>query len=256
MDHENSTTKGVNSKMSGSRKKQTSRSGRSQIASFNYELKAINAGHQIVAGVDEAGRGPWAGPVVAAAVILDPNNTPEGIADSKKLTENKREAIFEELLLKADIGIAFADPERIDRDNILAATLWSMQQAIASLNTHPDMALIDGNRAPKLNCAVETIVKGDALSLSIAAASIAAKVSRDRMMRHFDKNYPGYGFAKHKGYGTAAHSKALKTLGVTPLHRRSFEPVRAAIAAEEHACRDNDKQEGPDDTTTLQVELR
>lgn len=232
----------ANSQTKAPRRKPASDRNNSPVATFEYENRAIDAGYRIVAGVDEAGRGPWAGPVVAAAVILDPNNTPEGIADSKKLTEDKRETIFEELLVKAQVSIAFADSERIDRDNILAATMWSMQRAIGSLRIPPDLALIDGNRAPALNCAVKTIVKGDALSLSIAAASIAAKVSRDRLMRRFDKSYPGYGFARHKGYGTKAHSEALETLGPTPLHRRSFQPVRAVILARDKQLRSAEAQ--------------
>lgn len=209
--------------------KRKRKAGKSAVADFGFEDAARDAGHDVIAGVDEAGRGPWAGPVVAAAVILDPNRVPAGIADSKKLSEARREALFEELLLVADVGVAFADAERIDRDNILAATMWAMRQAIGELSRPPDIALIDGNRAPEIGCAVETIVKGDARSLSIAAASIVAKVSRDRMMVRLDQQYPGYGFARHKGYGTAEHGAALERLGTTPMHRRSFKPVRAVI---------------------------
>lgn len=198
-------------------------------ASFEYETRGFAAGHQIIAGVDEAGRGPWAGPVVAAAVVLDPDAIPAGIADSKKLTAERRDALFDEIFAAAQVGIAFADAERIDRDNILAATMWAMQRAVAALEPAPSLVLVDGNRAPPLECAVETVVKGDALSLSIAAASIVAKVSRDRMMARLDLQYPGYGFAQHKGYGTAQHSAALARHGVTPLHRRSFKPVRDAL---------------------------
>lgn len=199
-------------------------------ASFEFERRAHAAGYRVVAGIDEAGRGPWAGPVVAAAVVLDARNVPEGIADSKKLSELRREALFEEILKSSATGIAFADPERIDKDNILVATMWTMQRAAGELQRPPDLVLVDGNKAPAFDCAVETIVKGDALSLSIAAASIVAKVTRDRMMKRFDAQYPGYGFAKHKGYGTPEHSQALKRLGATPLHRRSFKPVQAAIS--------------------------
>ena len=199
-------------------------------ATFNLEARGFAAGHKVIAGVDEAGRGPWAGPVVAAAVVLDPETIPAGIADSKKLTAERRDALFDEIFAVADVGIAFADAERIDRDNILAATLWAMQRAVTALVPAPCLVLVDGNRAPPLECAVETIVKGDALSLSIAAASIIAKVSRDRMMARLDVQYPGYGFAQHKGYGTAQHSAALARHGVTPLHRRSFKPVRDALA--------------------------
>ena len=198
-------------------------------ASFEFETRGFAAGHRIIAGVDEAGRGPWAGPVVAAAVVLDPNAIPAGIADSKKLTAERRDALFDEIFAAAQVGIAFADAERIDRDNILAATMWAMQRAVAGLEPRPSLVLVDGNRAPALDCAIETIIKGDALSLSIAAASIVAKVSRDRMMARLDAQYPGYGFAQHKGYGTAQHSAALARYGVTPLHRRSFKPVRDAL---------------------------
>lgn len=203
---------------------------RATSATLHYECLGREAGHTCIAGIDEAGRGPWAGPVFAAAVVLDLRNVPDGIADSKKLTEAQREALFDNILQAADVGVGFADPERIDRDNILAATLWSMQRAVAELKVKPDFLLIDGNRAPAFDCAVQTIVKGDALSLSIAAASIVAKVSRDRMMRRFDVQYPDYGFGQHKGYGTAQHSAALKKHGVTPLHRRSFKPVRELLA--------------------------
>jgi ribonuclease HII len=196
-------------------------------ACFEFERRGHDAGYRIVAGVDEAGRGPWAGPVVAAAVVLDADNVPDGIADSKALSATRREALFEAIQATSNVGIAFADTERIDRDNILAATMWAMQRAVAELTPAPELVLVDGNRAPQFDCAGETIVKGDARSLSIAAASIVAKVARDRMMVRYDARYPGYGFASHKGYGTAAHSEALRRLGLTPLHRRSFKPVQA-----------------------------
>ena len=202
-------------------------------ANFDFEHAGWRAGHRIIGGIDEAGRGPWAGPVVAACVVLDPDQLPEGIADSKKLSEEAREAVFGEILRTAQVGVAFADRERIDRDNILQATMWAMQQAVGELAKRPDLLLIDGNRAPQFSCAVQTIVKGDALSLSIAAASIVAKVSRDRMMHRFDAQFPDYGFGQHKGYGTPQHSLALKKFGVTPLHRRSFKPVRAIIEAQD-----------------------
>jgi ribonuclease HII len=191
---------------------------------FTIELAA---GLWPVAGVDEAGRGPWAGPVVAAAVILDQARIPPGLNDSKKLNEKKREALFPAIMESAAVGVAMADVERIDRDNILAATLWAMQQAVEQLAIRPRLALIDGNRAPRLACKVQTVIDGDALSLSIAAASIIAKVTRDRLMKSLDFQYPGYGFAAHKGYGTSAHQAALARLGPCPLHRRSFAPVRA-----------------------------
>jgi ribonuclease HII len=191
---------------------------------FTIELAS---GLAPVCGIDEAGRGPWAGPVVAAAVILDADRIPAGLNDSKKLTEARREALFPAILASAKVGIGIADVDRIDRDNILAATLWAMQQAVEQLPAPPLLALVDGNRPPKLSCRVQTVVDGDALSLSIAAASIIAKVTRDRMMLELDRQYPGYGFAAHKGYGTAAHHAALQQLGPCPCHRKSFSPIRA-----------------------------
>jgi len=193
---------------------------------FTIELDAMRNGTRHVCGIDEAGRGPWAGPVVAAAVVLDPDCIPAGLDDSKKLTEARREALFEPILACARVGIGIADVERIDRDNILAATLWAMGQAMQQIDG-VDLALIDGNRAPQLPCPVQTIIEGDARSLSIAAASIIAKVTRDRIMVGHDATYPLYGFARHKGYGTAFHQAALKRHGPTPLHRKSFAPVAA-----------------------------
>ena len=203
--------------------------GREQGPDFSFEMAAIDAGHALVCGIDEAGRGPWAGPVVAAAVILDPARIPPGLNDSKKLSEAKREALFEPIMQHARIGIGIADVERIDRDNILAATMWAMGEAMTQLGS-VSLALIDGNRAPRLSCGVQTIVGGDARSLSIAAASIVAKVTRDRMMVALDAELPHYGFARHKGYGTAYHHDALKRHGVTAHHRKSFAPIAALLA--------------------------
>ncbi len=196
------------------------------VPNFSIELAAIARGATRVCGIDEAGRGPWAGPVVAAAVVLDPKRIPSGLNDSKKLSHAQREALFEPILRTAQVGIGIADEARIDRDNILAATLWAMAEAIAKLGDI-SLALIDGNRAPKLSCPVQTIVGGDAKSVSIAAASIIAKVTRDRIMAAHDLTYPQYGFARHKGYGTAIHAEALKAHGPCPLHRKSFAPVAA-----------------------------
>jgi ribonuclease HII len=182
-----------------------------------------------VAGIDEAGRGPWAGPVVAAAVILDPANLPKGIDDSKALDADQRELAYASITATARYGVGVAHVDRIDRDNILNATMWAMAQAIAALDCVPRLALIDGNRAPKLKCQHRTIVKGDAKCLSIAAASIIAKVTRDRMMIALAGEVPGYGFERHKGYGTPEHREALHRLGVSPHHRRSFEPVQLAL---------------------------
>jgi ribonuclease HII len=183
----------------------------------------------LVCGVDEAGRGPWAGPVSAAAVILDPANLPVGINDSKKLNEAARERLFDDILRVAVASsVVMIDAATIDDINILAATHLAMAQAVAGLHVAPVLALIDGNRPPKLACPAVTIIKGDALSLSIGAASILAKVTRDRFMQQAELDYPGYGFAQHKGYGVPQHIAALAKLGPCPLHRMSFKPVAEA----------------------------
>jgi ribonuclease HII len=196
----------------------------------NFHAKHLGVSPLLVCGVDEAGRGPWAGPVSAAAVILDPTNLPKGINDSKKLNEALRERLFDEIVKVAVAScIVMIDAPLIDEINILAATHLAMAQAVAGLTVAPSLALIDGNRAPKgLACPSVTIIKGDALSLSIGAASILAKVTRDRFMVQADHDYPGYGFAKHKGYGVPQHMKALARLGPCPLHRLSFKPVAGA----------------------------
>ena len=185
---------------------------------------------EFVAGVDEVGRGPLAGPVVAAAVILDPGRPIEGLADSKKLSEKRREvldlSIREQALCWA---LGRAEPEEIDRINILQASLLAMQRAVAGLATQPDLALVDGNKAPQLPCQIRTIVGGDASEPAISAASIIAKVARDREMVELDIRYPGYGLAKHKGYPTKQHMEALQKLGVTEIHRRSFGPVKRLV---------------------------
>lgn len=196
---------------------------------FSFERAAHVRGFACVCGIDEAGRGPWAGPVVAAAVVLDPKHIPNGLNDSKKLTEAKREALYPVIMAQAQVGIGIADVARIDRDNILAATLWAMGEAVRSLTIAPSLALVDGNRAPLLPCPAETIIEGDGRSLSIAAASIIAKVTRDRMMVALDAIHPGYGFARHKGYGTADHQAALSKLGPCPAHRISFAPIKKAL---------------------------
>ncbi|MCA3559430.1 MAG: ribonuclease HII [Aestuariivirga sp.] len=196
---------------------------------FTIELAAMRKGARPVCGIDEAGRGPWAGPVVAAAVVLDPACIPAGLDDSKKLTEARRAALFAPIMASAKVGIGIAEVDRIDRDNILQATLWAMAQALGQIGGAA-LALIDGNRAPPLPCPVETIVAGDAKSFSIAAASIVAKVTRDRIMVGHDASWPGYGFARHKGYGTAFHRAALQRLGPSPVHRRSFAPIAALLA--------------------------
>ncbi|HEN8798432.1 ribonuclease HII [Pseudomonas sp. CM25] len=183
----------------------------------------------LVAGVDEVGRGPLCGAVVTAAVILDPARPILGLNDSKKLTEARREALFDEICEKAlSFCIARAEVEEIDRLNILQATMLAMQRAVEGLHITPRLALIDGNRCPKLAVPSAPVVKGDSQVPAIAAASILAKVSRDREMSAFELIYPGYGIGGHKGYPTPVHLEALARLGPTPIHRRSFAPVRAA----------------------------
>ena len=187
----------------------------------------------LVAGIDEVGRGPFAGPVVAAAVVLTPDNIPNGIQDSKKLSKQKREALFTEILQSADVGIGEASVSEIDKLNILQATFVAMKRALKALNQSPDSLLIDGNRDPKLGVPSQLIVKGDSISLSIAAASIVAKVTRDRKMCALSEQYPHYGWEKNAGYGTAEHRKGLSLFGVTPQHRRSFAPIRKILEENE-----------------------
>lgn len=185
-----------------------------------------------VAGVDEVGRGPLAGPVVTAAVILDPQNPILGLADSKKLTEKRRE-ILVPLIKQHALAWAMgrAEPDEIDELNILQASLLAMKRAVEALSVVPEHVLVDGIHAPKLNCPVTTIIKGDQSEPAIAAASILAKVARDQEMVALDEAYPGYGFAQHKGYPTKQHQQALLTLGVTDIHRRSFGPVRSVLSS-------------------------
>lgn len=184
----------------------------------------------LTAGVDEAGRGPLAGPVVAAAVILDPNRPIEGLADSKKLTAKKREALAPLIKERALAWcVAEASVEEIDEINILQATMLAMQRSVAGLATQPEFVQVDGNRLPKLPMMAEAIVKGDAKVAAISAASILAKTHRDAYMLEQAKKYPGYGFEKHMGYGTAEHIKAVETLGVLPIHRKTFKPISLFI---------------------------
>ncbi|MBG2914377.1 MULTISPECIES: ribonuclease HII [Proteus] len=184
----------------------------------------------LIAGVDEVGRGPLVGAVVTAAVILDPANPIKGLTDSKKLTEKKRNALYDEIKEKALCwAIGRAEPEEIDELNILWATMKAMERAVAGLSITPDMVLIDGNRCPKLPMASQAVIKGDSLVQEISAASILAKVTRDREMEELDKLYPDYGFAKHKGYPTVFHMEKLALLGATPYHRKSFAPVKRAL---------------------------
>lgn len=181
-----------------------------------------------VTGLDEAGRGPLAGPVVAAALILRPGQIPDGLDDSKVLSPKQRECLLNSLKENALIGIGISEPEEIDRVNILAASMIAMQRAFKALPIQPDAALIDGNRCPDLPCTTESVIKGDSKSLSIAGASIIAKVTRDKLMQRADRLYPVYGFAKHKGYPTAAHREALVRHGPCPIHRYSYIPVQKA----------------------------
>ena len=193
------------------------------MPSFDYEKQKKSLGYTAVCGCDEAGRGPLCGSVVAAAVILPDDVVIEGLDDSKKLTEKKREKLFE--IIKAEAisyGIAYATAAEIDEFNILNASLLAMRRAIAMLDPTPDFALIDGNQTRGFTLPAKAVVKGDSLSPSIAAASILAKVSRDRSCLELDAKYPGYGFAKHKGYPTKEHYEAINTYGITPDHRRSF----------------------------------
>ncbi|MBE6729018.1 MAG: ribonuclease HII [Ruminococcaceae bacterium] len=191
---------------------------------YSYEKSAKEKGLKSVCGVDEAGRGPLAGPVCAAAVILPDDAVIEGLDDSKKLSEKKREALYDKIINTAvSYGIAFSDVEEIEEVNILGATYIAMCRAVEKLKVKPDYVLVDGNRyPPMLEIEGETVVKGDSKSMSIAAASILAKVTRDRLLLEYAKQYPEYGFEKHKGYGTKAHIEAIKKFGVTKIHRQSF----------------------------------
>ena len=196
-------------------------------ADFQRELAAMAAGHACVAGMDEVGRGPLAGPVVAASVVLDPARIPPGLGDSKTLTARRREALFGQILDCAEgVGIGSASAAEIDRLNIRQATLLAMRRAVAALPQRPDLVFVDGNDPPELPCACEAVIGGDGLLCSVAAASIVAKVMRDRMMARLSLVHPAYGFAAHAGYGTAAHRAALTVYGPCPAHRYSFAPIK------------------------------
>ncbi len=200
---------------------------------FSFEDQALAEGAARVAGVDEVGRGPLAGPVVAAAVRLDPENIPPGLMDSKALSARRRETLAAEIHARADVGIAQASVAEIDRLNILNAAMLAMERAVSGLALAPDLVLVDGNRLPPALAETgRAIVKGDARSLSIAAASIVAKVSRDRLMVDLAQQHPGYGWDNNAGYPTRQHLAALRTLGVTPHHRRSFKPVHNILYQE------------------------
>lgn len=191
---------------------------------YEFEKAALNSGFNAVCGVDEAGRGPLAGPVCAAAVILAPDTVIEGLDDSKKLSEKKRERLFDVITEKAiSFSVAFGTLEEIESLNILEATFFAMNRAIDGLSVKPDFALIDGNRAPKnIKIPCETVIKGDSKSMSVAAASVLAKVTRDRLMLKYDAEYPQYDFKKHKGYGTKEHTELIKKYGPCEIHRLSF----------------------------------
>ena len=193
---------------------------------YSFETDAHNRGLLRVAGVDEAGRGPLAGPVCAAAVVLDPAQIPEGLNDSKQISKKRREAVYEDIIAMAQVGVGWASVEEIDEINILRASHLAMMRALHSLPAPPDHVLIDGHMIPReLNSSSEGVVKGDARSLSIAAASIVAKIRRDFVMWDLAQHYPGYGWETNQGYPSKSHKLALQNLGVTPHHRRSFKPV-------------------------------
>jgi ribonuclease HII len=196
--------------------------------SFRRERALIKRGIWPVAGCDEAGRGPLAGPVVAAAVVLDPRRIPKGMDDSKRLTAQRREELFEEICATASFAVVFASPARIDRDNILRASLWALKHAVHALPEMPQHVFVDGRDRLDTACGCDAVIGGDGLVLSIAAASIIAKVSRDRLMCKLAQDCPGYGFEQHKGYGVPEHLEALDRLGPTVHHRRFFAPVVAA----------------------------
>ncbi|RUS59807.1 ribonuclease HII [Pseudorhodobacter sp. E13] len=204
-----------------------------QAPNDDYETAARNRGALCIAGVDEVGRGPLAGPVTAAAVRLLPGQVPAGLGDSKTLTAKRREALFDQIMAQAEVSIAHATVEEIDALNILRASHLAMERALRGLPTPPDHALIDGNLLPRdLPCPGEAIIKGDALCLSIAAASIVAKVTRDRIMVDLAQQHPGYGWDRNAGYPTKEHQSALLNLGVTAHHRRSFKPIHNILYQE------------------------
>jgi len=195
---------------------------------FSRERAALKRGVWPIAGCDEAGRGPLAGPVVAAAVILDPKRIPRGLDDSKKLTPERREQLYARICVRAEVAVAVASPARIDRDNILRASLWALAQAVAALPVRPQLVFVDGRDRIDCCCECRPVVSGDALVLSIAAASIVAKVTRDRLMARVGADCPGYGFERHMGYSVPEHFAALARLGPSVHHRRSFAPVAKA----------------------------
>ncbi|MGB0748572.1 MAG: ribonuclease HII [Magnetospiraceae bacterium] len=197
---------------------------------FSLEHAIWNAGAARIAGIDEAGRGPWAGPVVAAAVVLSADAALPGLDDSKKMTAAARERLFEAIQTSAEVGVGQACVAEIDQMNILAATLLAMRRALDALAQPVDAALVDGNRLPDLPCPAQAVVKGDGRSLSIAAASVIAKVTRDRIMADLAQDFPAYGWERNAGYGTKAHQDALARVGITPHHRKSFKPIAKILS--------------------------
>ncbi|MEC9414809.1 MAG: ribonuclease HII [Pseudomonadota bacterium] len=197
---------------------------------LSIEKNKNNLNYKLIAGVDEAGRGPWAGPVYSAAVILDISKIPAEINDSKKMSEKKRDEIYSRIVSEHHYSIGVADVNEIDELNILQASLLSMKRAITNLHLNPDFVLIDGVHRPNLDVDSENIIKGDSKSLSIAAASIIAKVERDRFMKKIDEEYPCYNWKKNKGYGTKEHQNALNIHGISKHHRKSFSPIRKILS--------------------------
>ncbi len=197
---------------------------------LSIEKNKNNLNYKLIAGVDEAGRGPWAGPVYSAAVILDISKIPAEINDSKKMSEKKRDEIYSRIVSEHHYSIGVADVNEIDELNILQASLLSMKRAITNLHLNPDFVLIDGVHRPNLDIDSENIIKGDSKSLSIAAASIIAKVERDRFMKKIDEEYPCYNWKKNKGYGTKEHQNALNIHGISKHHRKSFSPIRKILS--------------------------
>src|ERR1700756_922514 len=196
---------------------------------FRRERAALKRGVWPIAGCEEAGRAPLAGPVVAAAVILNPDDIPRGLDDSKRLTPERREVLYERICARAQVAVAMAPPWRIDRDNILRASLWALARAVAALPVKPRLVFVDGRDRIEADCDCQAVVSGDAIIASIAAASIVAKVTRDRLMTRLGLLHPGYGFEHHKGYSVPDHFAALARLGPTIHHRRSFSPVAGAL---------------------------
>src|SRR5882672_4382853 len=222
---------------------------------FRRERAALKRGVWPVAGCDEAGRGPLAGPVVAAAVILDPQRVPRGLDDSKKLDRQTREKLHAKICATAEVAVAIAPPARIDRDNILRASLWALARAVAALPVRPQLVFVDGRDRIEACCDCQAVISGDAIIASIAAASIVAKVTRDRLMTRLGLLYPGYGFESHKGYSVPQHFDALARLGPTIHHRRSFAPVAAAYGdpVERAPVIDDIEEAGAADLTFLPV---